>query len=103
MEKQISIPMGLASLLAQWVEKRGPDIEKAIITLQENSYSFVIVQSKVKYDEKLQDDVADLEFEVSQKFNLIRLRTILLPPILNESLASFVDKEQPLIILKGKI
>ncbi len=79
--------------LALWVKQRTRDVHRAIITLQDNSLMFVVMQSINQYNEQLQDDLAKLDIAIAQDhdLDLIMLRTVMLPPIDNDALGSFLD------------
>jgi len=94
----------LLGKLARWVKERASDIQTAIITLQDNSLMFVVVQSDDCYDEQLQDDLAELDFAIAQDtdLDLMRLRTVMLPPVDSDALGSFVDARMVLQYQHGK-
>ena len=94
----------LLEKLARWVKERAADIRAAIITLQDNSLVFVVMQSNVPYDEQLQDALADLDFSIAQDtdLDLVRLRTVMLPLVDNDALKSFVDPRMILQYQHGK-
>ena len=94
----------LLEKLGRWVKERTSDIQRAIITLQDNSLMFVVVQAENQYHEQLQDDLAELDFSIAQDtdLDLMRLRTVMLPPVDNDGLESFVDPRMVLQIQHGK-
>jgi len=94
----------LLEKIARWVKERESSIRTAIITLQDNSLVFVVVQSNVPYDEELQDDLAELDFAIAQDadLDLIRLRTVTLPPVDTDALGSFLDPRMVLQYQHGK-
>ena len=94
----------LLGKLAGWVKERAGDIQTAIITLQDNSLVFVVVQSDDRYDEQLQDDLAELDFAIAQDtdLDLVRLRMVMLPPVDSDALGSFVDTRMVLQYQHGK-
>jgi hypothetical protein len=94
----------LLGKLGRWVKERTRDIQTAIITLQDNSLMFIVVQAENRYDEQLQDDLAELDFAVAQDtdLDLVRLRTVMLPPVDSDALGSFVDTRMVLQYQHGK-
>jgi hypothetical protein len=94
----------LLEKLALWVKERANDIRAAIVTLQDNSLVFVVMQSSIPYDEQLQDALADLDFVIAQDtdLDLIRLRTVMLPLVDNDALGSFLDPRMVLQYQHGK-
>jgi len=94
----------LEEKLARWIKNRSDHIRTAFLTLRENFLVFVVVQSDVAYNGELQDDLADLEFTITQDtdLDLIRLRTVMLPPVDDESLGSFLDPKMLIEYQHGK-
>jgi len=94
----------LLGKLGRWIKERAGDIQTAIVTLQDNSLMFVVVQSENDYDEQLQDDLAGLDFDIAQDtdLDLMRLRTAMLPPVDSDALGSFVDSRMVLRYQHGK-
>lgn len=94
----------LLEKLGLWVKKRTNRLSTGIVTLQDNSLVLVVVQSNDRYDEELQDDLAELDYAIAQDIDLdlIRLRTVVLPPVDNDSLGSFVDPRMVLQYQYGK-
>jgi hypothetical protein len=80
--------------LGKWIRDRAESIRAAIVTLQDNSLVLVVVQSGASYDEQFQEDLSDLDFRVAQDadLDLIKLRTVLLPPVEGDALGSFLDQ-----------
>ena len=57
----------LLGKLGRWVKERASKIHKAIVTLQDNSLVLVVVQVNERYDEEIQDDLAELDFAIAQE------------------------------------
>lgn len=96
-EKQFDF---LLSTLAAWTNPWKGKIAQAVITLQDASLAFVVVQRSEKYDEDFQDALLDLDFNVANDpdFDLIKLTTLLLPNVAGDALASFLDKRLLLLV-----
>jgi len=94
----------LLQVLGKWLHERTSAVESGIVTLQDNSLVFVVVQSKVAYDEQLQDDLAGIDVAIAQdaSLDLIKLRTVLLPPVGSEALGTFLDPRMVLRYTHGK-
>ena len=94
----------LLERLARWVKGHAQAIREAIVTLQDNSLVFVVVQLQTAYDEAFQDDLAELDLSIAQDtdLDLIRLHTVTLPPVDLQSLESFLDKRMVLQYQHGK-
>jgi hypothetical protein len=94
----------LLEKLGLWVKERTSRVSTGIVTLQDNSLVLIVVQANDRYDEQLQDDLAELDYTIAQDMDLdlIRLRTVMLPPVDNDSLGSFVDPRMVLQYQYGK-
>jgi hypothetical protein len=90
--------------LARWIKERSESIRAAFVTIRDNFLVFVVVQADIAYNETLQDDLADLEFAIAQDadLDLVRLRTVMLPPVDDESLGSFLDPRMLIKYQHGK-
>src|SRR6185312_8519795 len=84
----------LLNSLALWANHRQPSVARAILTLQDGTLAFIVVQQSGKYDEELQDDLAELDFTIANDtdLDLIKLKTLLLPNVSGDGLWSFLDK-----------
>ncbi len=94
----------LLGRLARWHKEHSDAIGAAIVTLQDNSLMFVVKQSVNKYDEQLQDDAAELDFSIAQDadLDLVRLRVVMLPPVDNDAIGSFLDPRMVFQFPHGK-
>jgi hypothetical protein len=92
----------LLDRLAQWIKTQEERISHAIVTLQDGSLAFVVIQKSGKYDEQFQDDLADVDLEIANDpdLDLIQLKTIVLPSVAGDSLQSFIDKR--MVLTYGK-
>ena len=83
----------LLNTLGRWVKQHASGIRSAIVTLQDNSLMFVVVQSAISYDEILQDDLSEIDFAVAHDadLDLIKSRT--------HSSAPSVDNEGAWLVL----
>lgn len=84
----------LLNKLAQWISARSDIISHAIVTLQDGMLAFVVIRKDAKYDERFQDDLADLDFDLANDadLDLIKLQTLALPNVTGDALLSFVDE-----------
>lgn len=84
----------LLNHLAEWISERQEFIEAAILTLQDANLAFVVVRNSARYDEKFEDDMADLAFDVANDpdLDLVGIKTIALPLVPKVALQSFVDE-----------
>jgi hypothetical protein len=94
----------LLDKLGRWFKERTDHVRTGIVTLQDASLVLVVVQVNDEYNEQLQDNLAELDHAIAQDtdLDLIRLRTVILPPVDNDSLASFVDSRMVLQYQYGK-
>jgi hypothetical protein len=89
----------LLDRLAEWINKHQVKIENSILTLQDDRLAFVVVRHEARYDEQLQDDLADFDFDIANDpdLDLVRLKTLALPNVAGESLRSFLDERLVLV------
>ena len=83
----------LQVILANWIHAHGKFIQKGMLTLQDDSLTFLVIQITSEYNEDLIDALADLAFEVADDpaLDLIELNTLAIPPVSEESLQTFLD------------
>jgi hypothetical protein len=81
--------------LASWLTPRSPEIKGAYITIIEGVLSFVVIPNQVKYDADFDDQLATLDYNIAhdQDLNLIRLNTLLVPPVEGHALAQFLHED----------
>lgn len=84
----------LLQRLGQFVYARQTSIRDAFITPQDSGILFVVVQKALEYDRNLDDELADLEWEIAneEEFRLVQFQSQLLPPASRESLCSFISE-----------
>jgi hypothetical protein len=84
----------LLQKIAAWIKPRSAKIEAAYMTLQDGTLAFIIVRHESRYDEVLQDDLADLDVEIANDgdLDLINLATLALPNVDEAATLSFLDK-----------
>ncbi len=89
----------LLERLAEWIQGRETKIANAIVTLQDDRLTFVVVRSEAPYDEQFQDDLADLDVDIANDpdLDLIKLKTLALPIVGGEALRSFLDERLVLV------
>lgn len=89
----------LLDRLAEWVRGHESEIAQAIITLQDDRLTFVVVRNKALYDEQFQDDLADVDCDIANDpdLDLIKLKTLALPIVGGEALRSFLDERLVLV------
>lgn len=89
----------LLDRLAEWINQHQGKIANSILTLQDDRLAFVIVRTAARYDEDLQDQLADLDFDVANDpdLNLIKLKTLALPNVSGAPLSSFLDERLVLV------
>jgi len=90
-QKQFSL---LLEHLAQWIRERRGQIEGSYLTLQDGALALVIVKKDVKYDDRFEDELSDLEFQVANDPDLrsIELTVLAVPPVGNDALRAFLDE-----------
>lgn len=84
----------LLDRLATWIKTHEPRVAKALVTLHDDRLAFVVVRNDARYEEDLQDALADLDFEVANDadLNLVKLKTLALPNVGGQALRSFLDE-----------
>lgn len=84
----------LLRTLAQWRNKHSHDVANAILTIQDSTLLFVVQSSGSKFNEELTDSLSSLDLQIANDpaLTMIRLNTLVLPPVSDESLMSFLDK-----------
>ena len=89
----------LLDRLAEWISRHQSKLANSILTLQDDRLAFVVVRHEARYDEQLQDDLADFDFDIANDpdLDLIRLKTLALPNVAGESLRSFLDERLVLV------
>lgn len=94
----------LLQRLAEWVNAHHQKIEQAVLTVQDGVLCFIVVRREVKYDESLQDELADLDIEIANDsaLKLIGFKTLALPNLSSDdALKSFLD-ERMILVYHGK-
>lgn len=100
-QKQFSL---LLQRLAEWVNVHHRKIEQALVTLQDGVLCFVVVRKEVKYDEAIQDELADLDTEITNDpaLALIEFKALALPNLSSDdALKSFLD-ERLILVYHGQ-
>lgn len=89
----------LLKTLAQWIRQHEEKIDRAIVTLQDATLAFIVVQRAAKYDEAIVDALAELDFGISNDpdLELVKLKTLALPNVTGAALESFLDKRLLLV------
>ena len=93
----------LLEQLGQWMNGYGAEVEKAFLTLQDAALQFAVVRKSAKYNEELEDSLYSLELKLShdKDLDLVKMGTVCLPPVSDESLMSFLDKRM-VFVFNGK-
>ena len=93
----------LLDQLGQWMKEFCDEVEKAFLTLQEAALQFAVVRKTAKYNEELEDSLYSLELKLShdKDLDLVKIGTVCLPPVSDESLMSFLDKRM-VFVFHGK-
>lgn len=84
----------LVERLGKWLSENDAAIASAYLTLQDGTLAFVVVRNEARYDEKFQDDLAELDFSLANdtELNEVRLKTLALPNVGASALRSFLDQ-----------
>lgn len=100
-QKQLML---LVNTILHWAIPLQDKLSKAILTFQDGALALVVVQKVGKYDESLQDNLLDLDLNIANDvdFDLVKVKTILLPKVSDEALSSFLDKRLLFLIYDGK-
>lgn len=94
----------LLEVLGGWIKAHTAGISVAVVTLHDNSLAFVVVQRNPSYDERFQDEISNLEFSIAHDadLSLIKMRTVLLPPVGQDDMRSFLDERMILTYHHGQ-
>ena len=94
----------LLERLAFWISNNLSSIGDAFLTVQDGSFSFVVIQKVPECDDDLQDSLASLNFAIANDpdLDLIELDTIALPPVSEHALTSFIDRKFAMKYVHGK-
>lgn len=92
----------LLNHLASWLQGRD-DIRDAFVTLRDGALAFVVVRNVREYDEKFEDELSELDFEIANDIDLdlVNLNGIALPSVSEEALKTFLDQRLVLRYVHG--
>ncbi len=82
----------LLRVLGNWLSTRD-DILMAFITLRDGGLAFVVIRSESRYDAAFEDDLSDLDIEVSEdpQLELVPINSLALPPANECAIDTFLD------------
>jgi hypothetical protein len=85
----------IASKCSSWVQRNPDKLQGAYLTQRDGRILFIAVSILMDYDEPLHDSLIDLDMDIANDPDArpIRLATLLLPPVSDESLKSFTSPE----------
>jgi len=80
--------------LGEWINERQSKIDQAFLTYQDDNLAFVVVRADVRYDEDFEDELSELDFDIANDtdLHLLKVKTLALPQVSNESVLSFLDQ-----------
>ena len=83
----------LLERIGRWTSERRPQLRDIFLTVQDSSFLLVLVQNAVRHDDELEEALSELDVEIANDpdFELLKLNAILLPPVSEDALMSFLD------------
>ena len=83
----------LMDYLGQWLFNHAELVDRAYLTVREADLLFIIVQRQKHYNRRLEDQLTDLDLEISHNddFDLIRFCVLALPKTSEEGVSSFLN------------
>lgn len=83
----------LLERIGRWTSERREKLRDIYLTVQDSSFLLVLVQQAARHDDELEETLSELDVEIANDpdFELLKLNAILLPPVTEEALMSFLD------------
>lgn len=84
----------LLKRLAEWLARRD-DVRSAYFTMRDGRFVFLTVRRAAEHDPAFEDSLSELDIEIANDPALERIRmdTIALPPVSDDTLSSFLDPQ----------
>jgi hypothetical protein len=81
------------NILGKWIADRAGEIRDAYLTVQDNSFLFVVVKKTAPVDPQFEDELSELDFSIAndQALDLLHVHTLSVPPVGENALKSFID------------
>ena len=85
----------LINQLSIWIKMHNHQIQRAYLTLRDDSLSFVVEKTVPQYDADFEDQLSALDLEIAGDSDLegIHIHSIALPPVGDSSLESFLHPQ----------
>ena len=82
--------------LSDWIHHHEDRIGSAYLTIRDNDILFLVMQQGVKYDRDLAEAITELDIELanSAEFDLLRLNTMSIPAVSQDSATAFLASGQ---------
>lgn len=83
----------LLERIGRWTSERRELLRDIFLTVQDSSFLLVLVQQAARHNDDLEECLSELDVEIANDpdFDLLKLNAILLPPVTEEALMSFLD------------
>ncbi len=83
----------LLERIGRWTSERREKLRDIYLTVQDSSFLLVLVQQAARHDDELEEALSELDVEIANDpdFELLKLNAILLPPVTEDALMSFLD------------
>jgi len=88
----------LLNLLKKWLNERPDKVDKAFLTVRDRGLLFLVVTKEVRYDDKLEDELVELDLAIGNNndFSEIDLEVLALPQTEEDNYGSFCYPEYTL-------
>lgn len=90
----------MLEVLMTWYHCHDADVDKAFLTVHDSRLLFLVVTKHTAYNAEFEDELTKLDLEIAQneKYDVVVLNVLALPPVSMQALSSFLTPESTLAL-----
>jgi hypothetical protein len=90
--------MAILKHLREWMRSHASDVDKCYFGFRSGRQVIFVVPRSAKFDFKLSDELTQLDIELAEKFHLSRCEIMQVPGYSAETLSTFIDPSEAILI-----